>query len=68
MDTTETTPLLSVSEVAERLSISSNRAYLLVTDGDLKASKIGGQWRIKPEDLEAYIAANSNQPADKAVQ
>jgi excisionase family DNA binding protein len=53
--------LLTMKEVAERLSIGRTTAYKLVEDGDLKAKRIGtgrGTLRVRPVDLERYI----NQP------
>ncbi len=48
---------LTLSDVAELLSISAAQAYALVRTGDLPAVKIGGrgQWRVEAEQLEVYI-------------
>jgi len=63
MQTTNNQSLLTVAEVAERLSLTPGTVYELLKSGQLKGSKIG-QWRVCPTDLEAYIAANSNQPRE----
>lgn len=49
---------LSLTDVAEILSISSAQAYALVRRGELPAIKIGGrgQWRVESSVLEDYIA------------
>lgn len=48
--------MMSLEEAAERLWVSYTTAYRLVRRGELPAAKIGKQWRIEPEALEAYIA------------
>lgn len=53
-----TDKLLTIKEVAERLSIGRTTAYELVESGDLKAKRIGkgrGTLRVRPSDLELYI-------------
>lgn len=48
---------LSLTDVAEILSISAAQTYALVRSGDLAAIKVGGrgQWRVEAAELEAYI-------------
>jgi excisionase family DNA binding protein len=48
---------LSLTDVAETLSISTAQVYALVRRGDLPAIKIGGrgQWRVESSELERYI-------------
>ena len=48
---------LTLSDVADELSISAAQAYALVRTGDLPAVKIGGrgQWRVEASQLETYI-------------
>jgi excisionase family DNA binding protein len=49
---------LSLTDVAETLSISAAQAYAMVRRGELPAIKIGGrgQWRVEVTVLEQYIA------------
>jgi excisionase family DNA binding protein len=49
---------LSLTDVAETLSISTAQVHALVRRGDLPAIKIGGrgQWRVEATVLEQYIA------------
>lgn len=59
MKTTKT-QLLSVVEVAERLSCSRNHVYGLIATGglravDLRASGAKAKTRIRESDLEAFI-------------
>lgn len=48
--------MMSLEEAAGRLGVSYTTAYRLVRRGELPAAKIGKQWRLEPEALEAYIA------------
>ena len=47
--------LYSVSEVQEILGLSQRQIYRLIKGKEIKAFKIGKEWRIKKEDLEAFI-------------
>jgi len=54
--------LLTVSQVAEYLQISEKTVRRLITNGEIKASKVGGRsWRIKEHDIEQYLNANTNE-------
>ncbi|NLI77476.1 MAG: helix-turn-helix domain-containing protein [Candidatus Riflebacteria bacterium] len=60
---------LTVAEVARRLGLSTDRTRYLVRIGRIPAFRPGGRkYLIRPEDLEAFIRANSNRPAGKAGQ
>jgi len=51
-------PLMTVSEVAERLSISRSLVYQLVESGKLPVCRIGngrGAIRFRSQDVEEYI-------------
>ena len=48
--------LLRLDEVAERLSISRSMAWKLVAHGQLRSVRIGRAVRVRPTDLESYIA------------
>ena len=47
--------LLTVVEAAEVLKVKKNTVYDMIKRGDLKASKLGKQLRIRQEDLDEYI-------------
>ena len=40
--------LLSVRQVADRLSVHVNTVHSMISKGELAASKVRGQWRIAP--------------------
>lgn len=50
------TRLLRIDDVAIRLSISRSMAWKLVTLGELRSLRIGRAVRVRPADLEAYLA------------
>ena len=51
--------LLTLEEVAQRLKISVQTVRRMIADKELKASKIRGQWRVRSDDLERYIAEHT---------
>ncbi len=53
--------LLRLQEVADRLSVSRSFAWKLVAQGDLRSIRIGRAVRIRPRDLDAYIADPQRQ-------
>jgi excisionase family DNA binding protein len=53
--TTAARPLLTPVEVAARLRLSRSTIYRLAEAGLLPAKRIGSQWRIDRDDLEAWL-------------
>lgn len=47
--------LLTINDVADRLSVSAWTVRRLIEDGSIRASKIRGQLRFREEDVELYI-------------
>jgi excisionase family DNA binding protein len=59
---------LSVKEVAARLRISWQAVTRAVARGDLEAYRVGGQYRITPGQVEAWlerILITNNNMEDK---
>jgi excisionase family DNA binding protein len=50
------TRLLRIEDVADRLAVSRSMAWKLVSIGELRSLRIGRAVRVRPEDLETYIA------------
>ena len=49
--------LLTVEEVAKMLSVDRETVYRWIKAGKLIASQPGGYiWRIRPQDLEAFVS------------
>jgi excisionase family DNA binding protein len=55
--------LLNPEQVATRLQVSEYTAVKWLRDGRIKGRKLGKFWRVKAEDLEAFI----NQPPTLTV-
>lgn len=58
--------ILTTRQTAKELGVSLTTVYSYIYEGKLKAHKLGGyskrrHWRIKEEDLEAFI--NNGQEA-----
>lgn len=47
--------LLRLDEVASRLNVSIDTVRRLIKEKKLQASRIGGQWRVRPHELTRYI-------------
>lgn len=50
--------VLSVGDIADTLMIGRNTAYLLVNTGEIKALKVGSQYRIPREWFAEYLKQN----------
>ena len=48
--------LLRIEQVAERLSVSRSMAWKIIDDGQLRSLRIGRVVRVRPQDLDAYLA------------
>jgi len=48
--------IYTLEQVADILQVSLSTVRKLVDDKELKAFKVRGQWRVRKEDLDAYIA------------
>lgn len=58
--------LLTVQQVAEQLNLSASAVYELVSRRRLRALRLGprgGAIRIRPEDIEEYLAACQSESA-----
>jgi excisionase family DNA binding protein len=51
----------TVAEVAEHLRVSSMTVYRLVKAGDLPAVRVGKSYRVREDDLDAYLAKQYTQ-------
>jgi excisionase family DNA binding protein len=53
--------LLDVIRVARRLQVSDRKVYELCRTGQLAHSRIDGQIRFRPEDVERFIQRSSTE-------
>jgi excisionase family DNA binding protein len=47
---------LTVGEVADLLRVSSMTIYRLIKDGEMPAVRVGKSYRLREEDIDAYLA------------
>lgn len=57
------TRLLTAGEVAEQLRVSTMTVYRLIKRGELRAVRVGRNYRVREEDLSAYLDAQLVDPA-----
>lgn len=48
---------LTVAEVARVLRVSKMTVYRLISNGQLPAVRVGRSYRLREEDVDAYLAA-----------
>jgi excisionase family DNA binding protein len=52
----EAARLLRVDDIADRLAISRSMAWKLVACGQIRSVRIGRSVRVRPGDLDSYLA------------
>ncbi|OAD97687.1 helix-turn-helix domain-containing protein [Arthrobacter sp. OY3WO11] len=59
--------MLTLDEVQEILNLGKPLVYALVKSGELRAAQFGGRgiWRVRQDDLEAYIDAAYEKTAER---
>ncbi len=57
--------LLTPTDVANRLQVSERTVTQWLRKGHLRGFKLGKEWRISPDDLQAFLEASANKPMDK---
>ncbi|ENM3803677.1 MULTISPECIES: methylation-associated defense system helix-turn-helix domain-containing protein MAD1 [Vibrio] len=53
--------ILTLKELAAYLKLAEKTAYRLASEGKLPGFKVGGSWRFKREDLDAWIDTQIQQ-------
>ena len=53
--------ILNIKEVAALLRVAEKTAYTLAQNGELPGFKVGGQWRFRVRDIEAWIDAQTRR-------
>jgi excisionase family DNA binding protein len=64
---TPTSPFLRIEQVAEILKLHVRTVRNYVRSGTLKATRIGKQYRIGLEDLEAFTGRRVERPDDRVL-
>ncbi len=57
--------LLTPTDVANRLQVNEHTVTVWLRKGHLRGFKIGKEWRISPDDLQAFLEARANMPPHK---
>ncbi|MEQ8443345.1 MAG: helix-turn-helix domain-containing protein [Alphaproteobacteria bacterium] len=57
-------PLLTVHEVADLLKVKEQTVRAWIHANELRAIKFGKEWRVAQKDLESYLNAHANKPAE----
>jgi excisionase family DNA binding protein len=53
--------VLTIREVADYLKVNEKTVYSLAQKRRIPGFKVGGQWRFRREDLDAWIAAQTSE-------
>ncbi len=56
--------LLTPSNVASRLQVNERTVTLWLRKGHLRGFKVGKEWRISSDDLQAFLEARVNRPME----
>jgi len=51
--------LYTTEEVKKILKVTQRTVYNYIKNGDLKAVKVGRRWRVKHQDLKAFLAGET---------
>lgn len=54
--------LLTVKQVAEKLTVCVRTVEKLIQEGKLRVRWVGGQRRIAQHDVERFLGCNENDP------
>ena len=55
--------LLTAAEVASQLRVSTMTVYRLIRSGELPAVRVGRNYRVREDELVAYLEAQVVDPA-----
>ncbi|AXQ99181.1 helix-turn-helix domain-containing protein [Pseudoalteromonas piscicida] len=56
--------ILTLKELAEYLKLTEKTAYRLAAESKLPGFKVGGSWRFKLVDIEAWIEQKKTKNKD----
>jgi excisionase family DNA binding protein len=59
--TNETLQLLTLTEAAQLLHVSTKTLQRMIRSGDLPALKVGGQWRLRESQLVNWIQSREGR-------
>jgi excisionase family DNA binding protein len=59
--------LLTAKDVAQALKISKPLVYRIISEGQLPAVRFRRTVRVRPEDLDAFVASNLSLEQNKTI-
>lgn len=57
--------IMTMEEVADYLKLKLKTAYAVAARGDIPGFKVGGQWRFRKSEIDAWIKQSSRQNVSK---
>ena len=54
-------PMYRVEDVRQRLGVGRATAYKLISKGEIPSYRVGRVLRVKPEDVDNYLARNRRE-------
>ena len=60
------TEIMTIKEIAEYLKITEKTAYRLAAEGRIPGFKVGGAWRFRQSEVEAWIDRQSAERKEGA--
>ena len=57
--------MLTPTDVANSLQVNERTVTQWLRKGHLRGFKIGKEWRVSPDDLQAFLEAAANMPLVK---
>lgn len=56
----DTNPMLTIHDVAARLNVDERTIRELIRKNEMRAIKVGKEWRVTEPDLDAYVNGHAN--------
>jgi excisionase family DNA binding protein len=53
--------IMTIREIAEYLKLTEKTAYRLTAEGKIPGFKVGGAWRFKRSDIDAWIETKKTE-------
>ncbi len=57
--------LLTPVDIADRLQVNERTVTQWLRKAHLRGFKVGKEWRVSVEDLEAFLEAGANKPSSE---
>lgn len=54
-------PLLSITQTAKRFTVGHRTIRRWISSGKLRGLWLGGVWRVREEDLQAFVKMNEQE-------